>query len=261
MSNYRNDDEIDLREYLRVIKKQKILIIGIVFIGLILTAITISIMPKTYEVKALVQRGYFNNPIMNYSETVVLLKSHDFLKPIFAKLNINSEDNVMKKGILLEDIENTNFFIIKVRCKDNTLGYLLIQEIISAYIGYGNSIYYAQLDFTKNHINEIESLTEKTQTNLERGQKINLEQKNISFPISIPDDKVQMRDLLLQKFQLESQLLVAKEFKLIDSPVKREYPVSPRKGLIIIIFCISTLIISMYFAFLIENWGKIKSNN
>lgn len=257
MSNLECGEEIDLREFIQVINKRKNIIISTVFITLIFTGIAVFFIPKTYEVKAVVQNGYMNTPIITYVEAATLLKSRDFLGPIFGKLSIRvPQEKDIKKMILIENIKESNYFVLKIKLSDSKLVYLLSQEIINAYLEYGNSIYYSQTNLIKNHIVQLEDLIRKTKIDLEKGQKNSLEQRDISFPIAFPDDKVQMKDLLSLKFQLESQLVTTREFKLIDAPFEPQYPVSPRKGFIIIGSCIFSLLVGMFLAFLTEGREK-----
>lgn len=259
MSSSRYDEEIDIREFIRVISKRKKIILGVVFVTLVLTSIIVSLMPKTYEVKATIQNGYINTPIITYAEAATLLRSGSFLNPVFEKLGMQiPQERGIRKMVLLENIKDSNLFVIKVRYRDNDLGYSLCREIADAYLEYGNSIYNKQTNLIKSHFSQLEDLIVKTRLDMNKSASV---KKESILPLAYPDDKVQMRDLLSQKFQLENQLLLAKGFKLIDKPVKSEKPISPRGKLIIIISCFIALPVGLFCALLVESWENVKSND
>lgn len=256
MPNPEYVEEFDLKEFVYVINKRRNIVLGTVFILFVLAGIVIFLMPKTYEVKATIQNGYINVPIITYAEAATLVRSRSFLNPIFEKLGMQiPQEYEIKKMIQPESIKDSNFFILKIRSGNNDLGYSLCREIVNAYLEYGNSIYYAQTNLIKNHLVQLESLIEKTRQSADKNASV---KKESILPLAYPDDKVQMRDLLSQKLQLETQLATDKEFKLIDDPVKPKYPISFRKGLLIVSFFILSLIVGIFFAFFAESWGKTK---
>lgn len=254
MPNPGYGEEIDLREFIQVINKRKSVVLCTVFITLILTGIVVSIMPKTYEVKATIQNGYINTPIITYAEAATLLRSGSFLNPVFEKLGMQvPREQEIKKMILLENIKDSNFFVIKVRYKDNDLGYSLCKRIVDAYLEYGNSIYNKQTNLIKSHFNQLEDLIRKTRLDMNKSASV---KKESTLPLAYPDDKVQMRDLLSQKFQLETQLVTNKEFKLVDEPVKPKAPISPNVAQNMFIAFVIGIVFGVFIAVFIENWNK-----
>ncbi|MEW6088374.1 MAG: Wzz/FepE/Etk N-terminal domain-containing protein [bacterium] len=256
MLNPKYNEEIGLIDFIQIINKRKTFILSTALVAMVLASIIIFIIPKTYEVKATIQNGYINVPIITYPEASTLIRSGLFLNPIFEKIGLRiPQEHEIKKMILLENIKESNLFMLKVRLKDNDIAYSLCKEIVSVYIEYGNSNYNRQTDLIRNQIYQVENLIEKTKLSADKNALAKRE--NVS-PLAYPDDKVQIRDLLFQKFQLETQLVVNKEFKLIDGPVKSKYPVSPKKVPIIVFSCFVALMAGISYALLAENWEKTK---
>ncbi|MDD5772589.1 MAG: Wzz/FepE/Etk N-terminal domain-containing protein [bacterium] len=253
------NEEINIKEIIDVIFKRKKMFLGIMFFIVICTVAVSFFIPKTYEVQAVIQRGTINAPILSYPETVTILKSSFFTKPIFKKLNVDilEEENIVKQ-INIDNIKDTNYFIVTIRLKDKELSYLLIQEIINSYIEYGAVLYNIQFNSIKNNISQFENLIERT--NLEIDSELSNKKGN-NLNVIFPNNKVQLKDLLTQKFQLENQLLFAKEFKLINEPVKPKKPVSPKKLSMVIVSFFIAFVISLFCVFLSESLEKTKSKS
>ncbi|MBI5540387.1 MAG: hypothetical protein HY951_10045 [Bacteroidia bacterium] len=126
----------------------------------------------------------------------------------------------------------------------------MAKEIVKSYLEYGQSIYLRQYVLLENQVKELDGLIEKTHASSSI--------QNMFPSMIIPDYKVQLRDLFSQKFQLESQLVAAKEFKVIDEPIVPNSPISPNKVRNIFIGCIIGLMAGVFGAFFMEYWEKSK---
>lgn len=256
----RYNEEIYFEEYIKIIFKRRVVVLSITFAILVLAGIVNFSMPKIYEVSAIVQNGYLNAPIVSYAETVALLRSRNFSKPIFEKFGINfpEGEKAFKKVLVIENIKDTNYFTIKIKYKNKDVAFSLSQELIKVYVNYGKSLYDNRTILIKNGIVNLDSLIEKTKLSM-KNMKDGTSQKDFSFPHSIPDDKVQLRDLLSEKLQLESQLTASKEFKVIDEPSKPVEPISPNVLRNLIVSFVFGLMMGVFYVVLTENWRKFNS--
>ncbi|MFH1287742.1 MAG: Wzz/FepE/Etk N-terminal domain-containing protein [bacterium] len=256
MSNPGCDEEINLREFIQIINKRKTVILSITFVVLTLTGIINFLMPKTYEVKAAIQNGSITMPIITNLEAITLLKSEDFLRPRFEKLGMALNEGEIREILSMENIKETSIFIIKVRLSDKKLALELTQEIVNAYLDYGNSFYNAQHVLINDQIKELDGLMDKTKILAEgEGKKLKETQKGLSS-IVFPDYHVQIKELLTNKFNLESQLVLAKKFKLIESPSEPKYPVAPNCLINIILAGILGLSLGLFYVFMLEAYNK-----
>lgn len=251
MSESRNHNaEVDFREYIEIVVKKKKIILSVVFLTVIISAIFLFFLSKTYESKAIIQSGNLNGPVIPYSEVETLIKSRPFLNPIFNKLGVSFRDEELKDMIVLENIKDSSFFIIRIRAKDSNLVYLLRKEIVNSYLAYGKSIYEKQNCLLNDQKNKLDDLIENTKVSLERIKNIN---KDNSLPLFLPDPRVQLKDLYEQKVALELQMAVAKEFKIIDESNVSAYPIGPSKGKTILIAGIISMFFAIFYVLMSDN--------
>lgn len=82
------EEEIDLRDYIEVIIKRKVQIIGIFFAAVVLTAVISLTMPKTFEATALIKIGQIkNNTIESVDNIKAVFSREAVLKTIAQKLD------------------------------------------------------------------------------------------------------------------------------------------------------------------------------
>ncbi len=114
------EEEIDLRDYLRVIKQRKkgIIIIFIIMVGL---GIVISLlMPHIYESTVLLKIGLLNKvPLENVISIKTILQQKDTLSEIAQLLGITDQQKILglTKYFDIDAIKNTDLFEIKGRGK------------------------------------------------------------------------------------------------------------------------------------------------
>jgi len=131
------EKEVDLRDYIRVIKKRKKIILLIFFVAIIVSAVLSFVLPPVYEVTSTIKIGKIvdvdtlkKEPIESQSGASGLLKSSQFLGGTIKELNLSFTIKELRKKISVEPIIETEDLIqIKIETKNpsqglNTVNYL-----------------------------------------------------------------------------------------------------------------------------------------
>ena len=117
------EEEIDLRDYLRVIKQRRKGIIAIFIIVVALTVIISLIVPSTYESKSLLKIGLLNKaPLESTISAKTILQQKDNLTLIAQQLDIFDQQEILDltDRFDIDAIKDTDLFEIKGRGKTPT---------------------------------------------------------------------------------------------------------------------------------------------
>lgn len=227
------EDEIDLREVFLTLWKKRVFITIFttiaIFIGILYSFLRVPV----YEVKALVEIGSYSNNNNNNNTS-----SDSYIEVpqnLVTKLEIENSEVIESVNIVSG---TRNILEIKVHDKNNTLATEKIEIIL-------NGIF-------NRHNEEIQNYKNLIQTKIN-----NLEQQK-----KLLDDKQnQFEGSLAIKFNLLSQiddlhLQISshniKASKQIGAIILNEYPIYPKKYLVISIAFISGFILSIFIVFFME---------
>jgi len=260
---------IQLRDYLEVIVKRKMVILTVFFASVLTTTLICFLSPKIYKATATIQNGFLEEPLIKKTEIENILKSHDFLSPIIGKLNLKIDPLQLKKAIKVIDIKDTDYFIIELEIvgKDNAMHYC--EAIVNSYLNFGKAIYDQRLKLineevkiSREQINSIQAditRTNKLITELSLAKGAASERVSTALGLlqnTLPSYQNNLNTLINQKDELKLLLAKAKEFKLIDPSAISRFPIKPNKRLNISMAGVLGLIFGFLLAFFIEYWEK-----
>lgn len=274
MSNQEyTEEEINLRDYLKVIIKRKKLILTVLFVFIITTAILSLLVPKIYLSTSTIQNGNFGEPLIKKAETEEIIKSYDFLARIINGLGLKIGVEKLRRLIMIGNIRDTDFFWLKVRYKAKDTSLKICQAISNLYLAQGNNLYQQRVDVVNQHLKEVygqikmvQSAIEDIQNRLRPNHPV-LERMSKGAPglnilflqNTLSNYQSTLSSLFNQKQDLQLTLHKAKELKLISSPVILEYATQPNIILNIILSGIIGLTFGILLAFFRDYWEENKS--
>jgi len=265
------EQEINLRDYINVIIKRKKIILTVFFVSVITTAVFSLIMPKVYLSTATIQNGIVGELLIKKSVAEEIIKFYDFLNPIIKELKLETNVERLKRAIKVEVINDTDFLRFKVEYKDRDVSLKLCQSIVNSFLAQANNLYQQRLNLVNRHIEELNSQIKSIQSDIERTQgliqnlavseKIGEPERGIRIVLlqnTLPNYQANLISLLNLKNDLQLTLIKAKEFKLIDQPIKPKYPIKPNKRQNVVISGVISLMFGVFLALFIEYWEKSK---
>lgn len=124
------EKEVDLRDYIRVIKKRKNIILLVFFVAIIVSAVVSFVLPPVYEVTSTMKIGKIvdvdtlkKEPIESQAGASGLLKSSQFLGEAIKNLNLPFTIKKLREKISVEPaIETEDLVQIKIETKNPSQG-------------------------------------------------------------------------------------------------------------------------------------------
>ena len=240
MNNTRHleEDEIDLKELFQTIWNKIFFILAFTFVVSIVAVVYAYMKTPIYEAKAFVEIGTIKNnkAIENPNNLVQKLE-------IIYMNNLSEEQKTRISKVVV--LKNTvNFIEINVQSVSNEEAVLMLNKIIN--------------DIKKEHTLEIENyiaLINKNITNLKEQRK------------ELEDDKNKFDGSMLAKYnigskvnelslQLSSNNII--ETQLIGDIITNDYPIKPKKKLIVLVAFVTGLILSIFIVFFMQFIQGIK---
>ncbi len=238
-SKYLAEDEIDLRDYLNILIKRKILVLSIFLLSLVYTVVTTLLAPKVYEVSSTIQLGSINDILIKREEAKEMILNKNSLLSIIKELNLDIESESLKKSIKIEDITNTNLLRISMKSSNVDTGIKIISLIPSNFIAQGQSVFQQRINLINERLTELESEIKNVQDNIVRTQQLiigisnasDISQVDQSLKIillqnTIPNYETNLTALRNQRNELKVLLSIAREFKVFDAAIKPKYPLA-----------------------------------
>ena len=266
------NDEINLMDYINVIKKHKRLILLIVAISVVATGIVSFFSPKIYEARAVImlanlpreqggmgaiaaQFGISTPSTANVSEIVSLLNSNILMEkvikrfnllPVFFKEGLKENPSADITWRAIRDLKG--IFKVKHNQKDGTIE--LSAEYKDPKIA-ADIINYILIELTDYMSSETKRVAETNKRYLE-----SLIDKN-------SDPFIRQRIYALIAHQIETSMMAeVKEnfaFKIIDPPRVPDMKIKPKIRMNIMLSFIVSLFLGIFIAFLREYIGKVKA--
>lgn len=264
------NDEVDLMDYLIVLKKRKYFVMGFVCLSLFLMLIISLLIPKKYKVDSLIKLGKVNNAYtINPKNAIELLNTQLAGKAVIADLkkkklfdklkSFLSDTNKMPLFLRInkikqtEQISKTDFIKIEVIFTDPQLTYEICQSLVNFIVDFGNKRINKENYLVENQIQEneesfneinvklnkvyaiLKSLKMESQLKIGFYQNIFLE----SLIINLEKEQDQVHR---NQYDLKKYLLKIEKFEVLNKPILPFKKFKPKiiKNLLI------TLIISFF---------------
>jgi len=262
------EDEIDLKEIIKTLIKYKKLIIGLT-LSITLLAIVYALSQKPiYEIKTNIQTGYINITTPNGISQLHIL-SPEYLQTYINTTFDHSHDKKnpfpIVKASLLKN--SKNIITIKIQHTSNQNAKNSLNNII-------NNIKSKEDKKLQSYINNISNQIKILQT-----QKDFIKQQIQSLEKSVKNNKdmskyqnliTTLSQLQNKYVKVESEILSLKErispiniskTTIIGKIIQQDYPVKPKKKLIVIVAFVTSFILSIFLVFFIEFIKSLKDEN
>jgi len=263
------EQEVDLRDYINVMIKRKWTIINIFLVSIIATAVISLFLPKVYKTDAVVGNGYIDGDIIKTEDSVNIITSTDVLAALIKKENMNISISDLKKMIDVKDIKKTSYLIITARGKTPEEAKGICGFLAKAYINYGNELYRKRESLRKKQLADIEARIIKVKADVKNidsmilklsSDKLGLNPETMSKVILLKNIlsgyRGQITGLSNQRDIVKYVLVKAMKFRIIDKAIAPEYPVKPKKKVMVGVAGMLSLIMGIFIAFFAEFWQK-----
>lgn len=173
--NYRFDkDEFDLKEYAKVIIKRRRVVYNIILLCVLISAIFGLLLPKTYDIYAIVRIGSISGPLIPKKEVLYEIRSREILDTVAKALNLNADTYDFNNRISAEEVSDSNLIKIKVRYPDPVLSMKICNAIADIFVNQKNKVYDKLIALLKEEITAV-----KTGKSLSSSKELFLLQKQL----------------------------------------------------------------------------------
>jgi len=226
-----NNDEINLKDYIKVIIKRKWLIVGITIGAAILAAILSFLIPKSYEADTILEIGKIGtDPIELPPQLVEKIQNGNYNKLIEKNLNIEN-----LPSFKAENPQNTNLVIISINSSNSDEANKILEELNKVIL----AEHQEKLDKKRAEIEENIKDTQEELNLLETQKKYS--EGIADLQINISNLRDQLNDLQPTKISKSPSLIKSESTNIIFN---------------IIIALIIGLLIGIIIAFIREWWEK-----
>jgi len=247
------EDEIDLRELFQTIWKYKKFVVVFSFVITLLAGIYAFTKKPIYQIESFVEIGYYNS---NSNSNRVY-----FIDPNSALIMIENEYKFKDKIPTLNSIKfkkGTHFLDIKIDAYSNQES----KEFLNKIIEFLSQKEKDKLDLLINNNNlKIKNLISykkvlKQQLN-EFKEKLKVEKDHVIYQallenINHLNDKIFNLTSQIEHLKMEISPLNISRTHIIGKIVENDYPIKPKKKLIVIVAFITSFILAIFLVFFIE---------
>ena len=145
--------EIDLCEYLIIIKKRKKLLLGIVLLSLIAATVIQILKPKEFEANAIIKLDTIIN--IPKEESMQVLKRTQIPESYFR--NKTGSAGSLDVKIITEDIPNSNLIKLRVLYSDTNAALNICNYVATSFLDSRNKTYHEAVSFLNDRIQDLNS--------------------------------------------------------------------------------------------------------
>ncbi len=274
------DDEIDLRDYIRVIVKRKWVILWIFIICVLSTTIASLFMPKIYETDLTIRIGKIardnnslrigkiagdDNSLISNLNALKVIKERKVLASAIKHFKLDKIDiPALDKMIKVKNIKGTDFIQMKMESQYPELAAGILKYVANVFIQQQGEKYNKSIKLTKKEIQESERECADIKTqekNLSKTLSQLSQGKALSPGLFFIQDKLVnyeniYSDLQNKIYSLKKGLLDSRPSKIFNPPLVPKYPVKPKKRLMAALSGVLGLMLGVFVAFFMEYWQK-----
>ncbi len=204
---YMQEDEIDLKECIKVLIKRKKLVL-IIFIVLVVAAALANLwIPKVYEVTSTIQLGSIDGVLIKKEEAKDIILNQKLLLTIIKELDLKNGVDDLKKNITVCDVAMTDLLKIVIIYPDLNKAFKINETLANSLINQGRIIYQEQLSLAKKRLNELDEKIKDI--NKKRNQK----QIRLYEDSKVKDNII---ELWKQRNNLNVLIVKARDFEIIQ---------------------------------------------
>jgi len=284
-----DEQEVELRDYIKVLVKWKKLIIGLTILAILVSGIlSYFVLPSVYKGSAIILPPQIGGnfltgftpseiqPIITSEiqlikpvEVQSIIKDSSFLAKMQNKTGISYSD--LAKDISVSVPQGTNF--VKAEFESTNKGNIqaFFNTLIDLLNETSSSSYEKNFSFLKTKVtdyeNQVKILNEEEKRILDEIESLNkFEDKNYEIGLLVLENIY--NSIVKNKVSAESELKNLKyqmdnthPFVYLSSPSILDVPVKPNKALNLAVSGVAALFFSILLAFFLEYWYRTKSEN
>lgn len=148
-----NNDEVDLRDFIDVVWRRRVLIISMFLLFVACGAVfSVFAVTPVYSSSTIISLANFKHDLYaDVNSAKVVLTSDDFLNKVFKELNLEEQEG-LKKDIRVETVKDTKFIKITVRNENPKLARDIAVKAVSIFAGLNGVEYRKHLDIINNQL-------------------------------------------------------------------------------------------------------------
>jgi len=264
------DDEIDLRDIIDTIWRNRILIAATFVISVFLAALVAFSLPSVYNVSSIIAVGNFEDSVYSSQASAIsIMLSDEFLGEVFGQVRPDakgSEFSTFRDRVRVEPVKNSDRLIeISVDTPDGSEGKRAVEEIIKLYANLSEesykkqrSILSSQLAVSQEHLNAIDmqiNLTQGALADIETSSDSSAVQSEIRFSRTLDrlSGMVTQRSAMIDRcLDLQKKLDLLSHLDIVQPAREPLSPIGPRSVLIVSIAGVFGLMLGIFAAFFRE---------
>jgi capsular polysaccharide biosynthesis protein len=239
---YIQEGEIDLKECIKVLIKRKKFVFVIFIVSVGIAALANLWIPKVYEVTSTIQLGSINELLIKEEEAKEIILNQNSLSSIIKKLNLKVGVEDLKKDITIRNVAGINLLKIDIIYPDINIAFKINEALADPLIIQGQIIYQEQLSLAEKWLKELDEVIKDIE------KDINIEKIQVSGDIKVKNNLFMLWE---QRKKLNSFIVNAKDFKIIDQPIELKNSIKRKKQKALIAGVI-TLLLGVFFIFFKE---------
>ncbi|MCK4532999.1 hypothetical protein KAU39_04375 [bacterium] len=268
------EEEIDLRDYLNMIKKRWKIILGVFLSSIIISVVVSFSLPKVYEVRVMIRIGKARDELLETGKTVMkVFETKSVLSDVVKRLNLpvtEKEIERIKGKIYISEVGD----VLEVKGRGNTpeKALELVRFVAKVILERHELLFNERKFFLKEYISGVENQLveiEKNIKNLKKKIKRN-EQTDSQAKAYIVQGYIQNLESSSERYNRLKVEMHEKRLEesyeatpscIIALPMKSSVPILPRKKINILIAAFVGLIIGLGLAGLVEYFEQPVNKN
>jgi len=263
-SDYYDEYEIDLREYIILLWDNKLFIAGFVILAVIAAFLASQfVISPSYETQAKIKLSNYEGLYSEPDTAVQLLSSTGLMQKVMSEVGVEMSaaelNSYINNNLTVSQIGDTSILSLTVKNNDPQLTLNIAEGLIANFENNSNQYFQNIIENEKNYISNLKADLEAVDSDLESNQKLITESRNagnletVSLIIqensSLQNSKRELRKEIEEK---ESKLLNFYPLEILDTPYLPENPVSPNKKLNTAIAAVLALMLAVFIIFFRE---------
>lgn len=262
------DDEIDLRDIIRVLWKNRRLIVGFFLIAVVAAGAISFAMPSVYRVSSIVAMGDFDDPVYTSQASVrQIMLSDEFLLEVFEQLRPNAtggEFNAFKENVKVFPVSD-RLLEISVETPKKQEGIKAVEKIVWLFANRSEDSYNKQKKILTDQLADTLERLDVIAMEINRTSEALQSLQDLSGSLAVQDEtrflrtldllngkETQRTALLDRRQELQKQLVLIRPQIVVQPAREPVSPIGSRKILIVAIAGMLGLMGGIFTAFLRE---------
>ncbi len=268
------EEEIDLRDYLNMIKRRWKIILGVFLSSIIISVIISFSLPKVYEVRLMLRIGKVKDEFLETGKTVIkVFETKSVLSDVVKRLNLpvtEKEIGIISGKIYISEVGD----VLEVKGRGNTpqKALELVNSVAKVILERHELLFNERKNFLKEYIFGVENQLveiEKNIKNLKKKIKRNEQTDSRAKAFVVHGYLINLESSLNSYNRLKMELYdksLEESYEsnsscIIASPMKSNVPILPRKKINILIAAFVGLIVGLVMAGLVEYFEQPVNKN